>query len=154
MTTTAMTTTAEPVFVDTNVLVYLGRSSAPQHGAARNAVRQLQADGRPLWISPQVLREYLSVVTRPQATAPALPLPTAISDVRRFAELFNLAEERPAVLDRLLQILTAHPSAGKQVHDANLVATMLEQGITCLLTFNQRDFRRFGAIVTLEAIPP
>lgn len=143
---------AEPVFVDTNVLVYLTRRWASEHEATRRVVVRLQNEGRPLWISPQVLREYLAVVTRPQATAPALPLSTAISDVRRFATLFNVTGEGPAVLDRLLQVLAAYPSAGKQVHDANLVATMLENGIKCLLTFNRSDFARFGGVIALEGI--
>ena len=57
---------AEPVFVDTNVLVYVSRRSAPEHAAARAAVDRLQDGGHPLWISPQVLREYLATVVRPE----------------------------------------------------------------------------------------
>ena len=34
--------------------------------------------------------------------------------------------------------------AGKQVHDANIVATMMAHGERQLLTFNGSDFRRFG----------
>ena len=33
--------------------------------------------------------------------------------------------------------------AGRQVHDANIVATMLGHGETRLLTANRSDFRRF-----------
>ena len=46
---------------------------------------------------------------------------------------------------------------GKQVHDANIVATMLANGVTPLLTFNAADFRRFGSrieLVTPDAVPP
>jgi len=45
-----------------------------------------------------------------------------------------------------------HPTRGKQVHDANLVATMLVHGVTRLLTFNVADFRRFGAVIALEPV--
>lgn len=38
---------------------------------------------------------------------------------------------------------------GKQVHDANIVATMLAHGERRLLTFNIRDFRRFSAHIEL-----
>jgi hypothetical protein len=77
-----------------------------------------------LWISSQILPEYLAAVTRPQATAPGLPMETAIRDVRRFRMAFRVAEERASALDRLIEILSAHHVAGRQVHDANTVATM------------------------------
>jgi predicted nucleic acid-binding protein len=38
------------------------------------------------------------------------------------------------------------------VHDANLVATMLEHRIRRLLTFNEADFRRFGGLI--EVVVP
>jgi predicted nucleic acid-binding protein len=98
----------------------------------------------------------LAVVTRPQATSLALPMGTAIADVQRFQQVFYqvfyVAEDRPAVLDRLLVLLCAHLGAGRQVHDTNIVATMLGHGIYRLLTFNAADFRRFAGIIQLE--PP
>jgi predicted nucleic acid-binding protein len=36
------------------------------------------------------------------------------------------------------------------VHDANIVATMLANGIARLLTFNVTDFRRFADLVAVE----
>ena len=143
---------AEPVFVDTNVLVYASRPSAAQHAAAQAALTRLEGEGSTLWVSPQVLREYLAAVTRPQATSPGLPMTTAIADVRRFRAALDVAEERPGVLDRLLDLLAAHRTTGRQVHDANIVATMLEHGIRRLLTFNTADFLRFARIVDIEPL--
>jgi predicted nucleic acid-binding protein len=76
----------------------------------------------------------------------------AIADVRRFQQVFYVAEDRPVVLDRLLALLGSHFGAGRQVHDTNIVATMLEHGIYRLLTFSAADFRRFAGIIQLE--PP
>ncbi|TMJ41870.1 MAG: type II toxin-antitoxin system VapC family toxin [Alphaproteobacteria bacterium] len=144
---------ADPVFVDTNVLVYATRPSAAQHASAQASLARLEGEGSSLWVSAQVLREYLAAVTRPQATAPALPMATAITDVRRFRAAFDVAEERPNVLHRLLHLLTTHSSSGRQVHDANIVATMLEHSIRRLLTFNAGDFRRFAGIIDIEPLP-
>ena len=113
---------------------------------------RLQGDGASLWLSRQIFREYLAAATRPQASGPALPMAAAIADVHRFRASFNVAEDGPNVLDRLLRLLAAHPGGGKQVHDANIVATMLEQRITRLLTFNAADFRRFDPL--MEVIAP
>ena len=56
------------------------------------------------------------------------------------------------MLDRLLDLLAAHRTTGRQVHDANIVATMLEHGIRRLLTFNTADFLRFARIVDIEPL--
>lgn len=143
---------ADPVFIDTNVLVYATHTTAFEHAAARAALARLEAEGSDMWVSLQVLREYLAAVTRPQATSPALPMGTAIADVRRFRQVFDVAEDRTAVLGRLLALLGAHSGAGRQVHDTNIVATMIERGIYRLLTFNSADFRRFAGIITLETL--
>jgi len=143
---------ADPVFIDTNVLIYATRRTASEHAAAQAALARLEGEGRGLWISFQMLREYLAAVTRPQTAAPALPIGTAIADVQRFRQVFHVAEDRPVMLDRLLALLGAHYGAGRQVLDTNIVATMLEHGIHRLLTFNGADFRRFARIIELE--PP
>ncbi len=77
---------------------------------------------------------------------------TAIADVRRFRTTFDVAGEHAGVLHRLLNLLAGSRGAGRQVHDANIVASMLEQGIRRLLTFNAADFRRFGRIIDLEPL--
>jgi predicted nucleic acid-binding protein len=70
-----------------------------------------------------------------------------------FAPLSMLPRIGRPVLDRLCDLLIAHPGGGRQVHDANVVATMLEHGLRRLLTFNAADFRRFAPIIDIEPIP-
>ena len=41
------------------------------------------------------------------------------------------------------------PTGGRQIHDANIVATMLARGERRLLTFNAADFRRYGDRIEL-----
>jgi hypothetical protein len=45
------TTVADPVFVDTNILVYARVAQAPLHGNAVTKLNDLTAAGHPLWIS-------------------------------------------------------------------------------------------------------
>ena len=42
------------------------------------------------------------------------------------------------------------PVAGRQVHDANIAATMLAHGERRLLTFNAQDFRRYGERIVVD----
>ena len=145
------TTDGNRRFVDTNVLVYANLHGSVHHAAASAGLRQADAAGLELWISSQIVREYLAAVTRPQPNAPApLTMPMAVDQVRLLLQRFQAIEDGSEVRARLLSLLTSYPVAGRQVHDANIVATMLANGITHLLTFNVGDFRRFSGLIAIE----
>ena len=135
-------------FIDTNVLVYATAEGAPFQDKARAALVAL-ASNETLSISRQVLREYLAVTTRPQTWGKPLGLPEAMSDAAAFAKRFTMLEDGPAVWNRLAELSRQYAFAGRQVHDANIVATMIAHGERRLLTFNTRDFERFGAAIEL-----
>jgi hypothetical protein len=58
-------------------------------------------------------------------------------------------DETQAVTEQLLSLLRLYPTRGKQIHDANIVATMLAYDIDTLLTMNIDDFRRFSGQIHL-----
>ena len=79
-----MTTAAaapEPVFDDTNVLVYAAVPAFPLHADARTRLTELETAGVRLWISRQTLREYLPALSRPSTYSPPIPMTTLIGDV-------------------------------------------------------------------------
>ncbi|UBF24522.1 hypothetical protein K9N68_22915 [Kovacikia minuta CCNUW1] len=41
------------------------------------------------------------------------------------------------------------PTGGRQIHDANIVATMQTYGVQNLLTHNTADFDRFSQVITV-----
>ena len=69
--------------------------------------------------------------------------------MRQFEILFRIADENATVTARLLDLLERTPVGGRQVHDANIVATMLTHGVTRLLTENVKDFKRFADLITV-----
>ena len=144
-----MATDSTPVFVDTNVLVYAKLARSAMHLTAVDALRNLDREGADLWISRQVLREYLAAMTRPGTLTDEIPLSALTDDVRVFSAQLQIAEDGPAVTERLLALMLATPVGGKQVHDANIVATMHVHGITRLLTHNTGDFNRFAGEIVL-----
>jgi predicted nucleic acid-binding protein len=146
------TMAADPAFVDTNVLVYASQRRSAFHPRSIACLDQARRESRPLWISRQVMREYLVTVTRPQRDQASLLIGEAVADIEKFQCDFNIAEDGPEVFAALLDLLVHVPVAGKQVHDANLVATMRAYGISRLLTFNDADFRCFANLVEL-AVP-
>src|SRR5262245_42902043 len=149
------TRSAEPVFVDADVLVYAHVAEAPWHREAQEAIRDYEAAGTSVWVSRQVLREYLVSLTRPQQFPIPPALETVVAQVRHFQRRFRVANEGPEVTTRLLALLLEVPTRGRRIHDANIVATMLVYGVRRLLTNNPDDFVRFAAFIdVLPLVPP
>lgn len=144
-----MKTGVERVFVDTNVLIYANVAESPFHEAALTSLKHHYETGAELWLSRQVLREYLAVLSRSQLFKKPKSIATLTKRVRFFQDQFMVAEEGPAVTERLLALMDHFPVRGKQVHDANIVATMLANGVTALLTHNVADFEKFVPAITL-----
>jgi predicted nucleic acid-binding protein len=150
-----MTTTGvDTVFVDTNVLVFASVQTAPLHADAQQKLADLRAAGAELWISRQVIREYLVTLTRPQTYAAPQPISVLAAQVAAFQRIIRVADEFPAVTSELLKLLAAIPCGGKQVHDANIVATMEVYDIPRLLTDNTADFTRFASVITVLPLVP
>jgi predicted nucleic acid-binding protein len=92
------TISGERIFIDTNILVYANISGSPFHELARQCLEDLSQNQNSLWISRQVLREYLAIVTRP-GTFPIVPTPLLLGErIRYFEEVFEIAEEGPAIM--------------------------------------------------------
>jgi predicted nucleic acid-binding protein len=83
-------------FIDTNVLAYAAADGAPLLDRARAALARAAADGA-VTISRQVLREYLSVMTRQQIWGKPLTLAQAIADTAAFVRQFTVLEDGPLV---------------------------------------------------------
>ena len=139
------------MFIDTNVLVNSRILDAPDHDIARASLERAFQDREPMRISRQVVREYLAVVTRPQIWPVAITLEGALDDGNRLIGSFEILEDGPVVTESLIALCREVSVGGRQIHDANIVATMLAHGERRLLTFNTSDFRRYGERIELVA---
>jgi predicted nucleic acid-binding protein len=116
--------------------------------------------GSELWISRQVLREYAMTVTRPQSFVTSVTHREAAKLVRQLSALFRVADETQAVSTQWIELLDMVPMGGRQVHDANIAATMIVYRIPALLTLNTVDFVRFEpkikvlTLADVEAMKP
>jgi len=145
-------TDAKPLFIDTNVLVYANVLTAPLHEPALNAIKNAHEANRPLWISRQVMREFIAARTRPQTFSQPSAMPVVAERIRYFEDHFHIADDTAVVSQQLLELMATHETGGKQVHDANIVATMLSYNIPSLLTHNARDFQRFSDVIKIESV--
>ncbi|MCC7046201.1 MAG: hypothetical protein IT562_05770 [Alphaproteobacteria bacterium] len=78
----------------------------------------------------------------------------AISRARAFESLFRIAEDDSQVTAQLYAPLSGSQIAGKRVHDVNIVATMLANGIGTILTDNASDFAGLGAAIQVVSLTP
>lgn len=138
-----------PIFIDTNVLIYANVVSAPYHQLAIETLQNLNNSGVELWLSRQILREFIATLTRPQTFVDIQPPDVIAERVQFFEQFFRITEDSAQVTARLLELLQSIPMGGRQIHDANIVATLLTAGIDQLLTHNVRDFHRFSALITV-----
>jgi predicted nucleic acid-binding protein len=106
-------------------------------------LKNLETAGTLLWTSRQVFREFLAVTTRPGAISPTPPAAALEQLVRQFEATFHIADEDAAVTNLLIDLVMSHSVRGKQIHDANIVATMKRYAIASLLTHNTDDFARY-----------
>lgn len=144
-----MTMAANRLFVDTNILVYATDPRSPYRSEAVTALAQAWRSGFILVISTQILREYLAVTTRMNLGDSDIPLAAIFENVRLFRRAFEVVDDKNTVLDHLLDLLASIPTAGRQIYDANIVATMQAHGIRTLLTHNTADFNRFSHLIEL-----
>ncbi|MFO0847119.1 MAG: type II toxin-antitoxin system VapC family toxin [Gemmataceae bacterium] len=120
------------VLLDTNILV---RSFVPSDR------------DRPCLV-PQHVYEFWVVSTRPAANnGRGLSAAEAAAEVAFLESNLTLLPDPATLYAEWKRLVTTHGVVGKPAHDARLVAAMLAQGVTHLLTFNGAHFTRFPGVV-------
>lgn len=137
----------ERLFCDTNVLLSAVDRKRRLHAQALHMLNALPNRGVALCVSGQIVREFLVVCTRPvDVNGLGLPQREALRNAEAIIERSTILDENRNVPVRLLDIVRTTTCGGRRIHDANVVATMQEHGLTRLVTGNPDDFRRFEGI--------
>ena len=132
--------------VDTGFLVAAEVVEHPCHVDARAILGNLVATGDSLAITPQVLAEFIHIVT----DARRFSQPLSVSDAIRVAEEWWTARDVTMVFPddlatrQFLAWLRQYSLGRKRLLDTLLAATYREAGISSLLTTNAADFAAFG----------
>ena len=127
------------------MLLRLAEPSHAHHSAAVNAVHTLLASGAVLHVAPQCVYEYWVVASKPISERGLGFSPAQCQ--RRIASIeatFTLLAEAPEVYTNWKRLTARYKVQGKPSHDTRLVALMQAHGLSALLTFNARDFRRYA----------
>ena len=138
------------VMLDAFVLLAATDEGTAEHRDALTIMNDWAAGGTTLCTSGQILREYLAVATRPaNKNGLGLKSADAVSSARAIRERTAFLAEDTRVADRLQGLLADVECKGKEVHDANVIATMLAHGVGIVVTMNVADFARFERYVSL-----
>jgi len=137
---------------DSNNFLRLAEKNSPQRQIVLDAVRKLRAANEIIYYTPQVLAEFWNVCTRPNMARGGLGL--SIEQTERKANLiqkhFRLLPDSLATFTEWRRLISDYKIIGLQVHDAKLVASMIAHNIQYLVTFNEKDFKRFPMITVLN----
>ena len=137
--------------VDTNVLLRLVQQEDRMYADARRATITLLRQQHELSIIAQNLIEFWAVATRPQANnGLALTIADTAAHIKTFQQAFTLLSDTPDIFSEWQRLVELHEVRGRQVHDARLVAAMIVNGVSHLLTFDDADFKRYGEITVIN----
>ncbi len=132
--------------LDTGFLVAAEVLEHTEHVAARDTLARLLAAGDLIAIAPQVLAEFIHIVTDPRRFVQPLDITAA----RRLAEQWWTAREVMGVFPddaatrQFLAWLQQFLLGRKRLLDTLLAATYRQAGIQSVLTTNPADFAIFG----------
>ena len=138
------------VLVDSNVLIFSVQKGHAWHEESVGAIERLLAKNGPVYVLPQNVAEFWNVCTRP-ADKNGLGLTPQETEERMkgFDAILSILHDTPEVYTRWRRLLVDHAVKGIQVHDARIAAAMQVHGVAHLLTYNPRDFGRYGGITPI-----
>src|SRR5665213_307371 len=142
-------TSSRRVLCDSNVLVHLTNSISDEHTTAGKAILALEEQGVAFLYTLQNLAEFWNVCTRDRPSGLGLTTEEAAERVQLIGTQFTYMPETAAAEPIFKDILIRQRVRGVQVHDARLVALMMANGVEEILTFDRKDFRRYGAVTVL-----
>jgi predicted nucleic acid-binding protein len=133
------------ILADSNVLLRFLESTAPEYEMLRGVVDALIDRGELPCFVPQNVVESWNVCTRPlRNNGFGLTPAEATARLTRLERKFFFLPDNDRIHEIWKALVLKHSVRGAQVHDARLVAAMMSHGVQRLLTFNGKDFRRYG----------
>ena len=138
--------------LDTDVLVNWSLREATFHEHASRLIDSEAAKGSRFALAPQVLCEFIHVVSDPRRFEKPLTMETSI---KRSQNLWNARDTEHVfptarVMSRCLDLMNSLGLGRKRILDTFLAATLENAGIRRIATFNARDFRVFDFLDVID----
>lgn len=135
--------------IDTGFLVAAEVSEHADHAAARLKFQQFRDAGDRFALAPQVLAEFVHVVTDPKRFAQPLTMEAALERAEIWWESPEVDQAGSDALSMrtFFVWMRQHRLGRKRILDTLLASTYREAGVQSILTTNSRDFTVLGDFV-------
>ena len=133
------------LLLDTNVLIYIKDKSSSFHAWAQEILHGEYI----FYTTSKNLSEYYAVTTK--GSEPALSPQMALSDLHAYVEFCKILFPDSASQDVLFDLIARDSPTGLKVHDYEIAAIAIANGIIHIATNNPGDFKR---IDDLQIISP
>jgi len=136
------------ILIDTSIFVRLPNDTDPLLASAESALEHLRESRERLVVAPQCLYEFWVVVTRPlQNNGYGFTSSKAAWWLDHIQNMANLLTDDLDIYYYLEDLVRSRTVLGHKGHDAHMVAWMHRHNVTRILTFNAKDFARYGIAV-------
>ena len=137
--------------LDTGFLVAAEVREHAEHAAARDTLARLLSAGDLIAMAPQVLAEFIHIVTDPRRFAQPLDMTAAQQVAEQWWTAREVVRVFPddAATRQFLAWLQQFSLGRKRLLDTLLAATYRQAGIPSLLTTNPADFTVLGAFTCI-----
>lgn len=135
------------IFLDTNILVYaiLNDFDREKYEKVKSFLNDFNKEYQ-FCISSQILREFYAVVTNSKYLKNPLTPDVANEVITFFQDNLLIYIITNGVINQLKILCEKYNIFGQKVHDATIAATMIENNINKIYTFNHKDFSIFKEI--------
>lgn len=132
--------------LDTTFLIQIEVEDSEGHEEALLWMRQALTEGRQFALAPQVLTEFLHIVTDPKRFPKPLPMHVALEKSHYWwsgAEVHRVFPTMASV-EQFHRWIDQYRLGRKRLLDTMLAATYITNGVREIVTSDARDYRLFG----------
>jgi uncharacterized protein len=104
-----------------------------------------------LYVTPQILCEFYSVITNPRRVAAPSSPAVALQVLSALLALpgISILPITPRAVTALLELMRRHPVTGAEIFDLQIAATMKANDVSRIYTFNAADFEMFPGLTVI-----
>ncbi len=139
---------SEKYLIDTNVLIYSLDKTSKYNKISRNIIDQIFDGKRNGVLATQNVLELYASVTSPRFIPHSLTPKQANSEMARLSKSpFEIISPHPETLAITQKLCVQTKITGKKIFDVFLIATMLSNNVSNIVTVNIRDFQPFDKYI-------
>ena len=137
---------------DTNILIFAHNPDSPLQGKAKDLLFAAINGDIDAVLAPQNLLEFYSVITSPNRVEKPLSLQDVHFLVREYlaSNVFGFIYPQEGTVGRAFDLAARYDVRKAEIFDTFLVATMLDNEVRIIYTDNEKHFKMFKEIKTVN----